>query len=131
MMMMGPRRAEHRFGPCGRSLRAARAEQSLVQPTRFILCAAIGAMTTYDYRSAITSREAQSHEPVGERLAAELPRELESKFLSLLKLDMARAKKAASDLWSVSKPPRGEREKVYHAISRLEAQIARWSVTHE
>lgn len=57
----------------------------------------------------------------------------EVKFLSQLKLDLARAQEAASDLWSVTDPKdaasRREREKVYHAISKLEEQVARWKPT--
>jgi hypothetical protein len=57
----------------------------------------------------------------------------EAKLLSLLKLDIARAKEAASDLWSVTdnqnQAARKEREKVYLAISKLDEQVARWKPT--
>lgn len=56
----------------------------------------------------------------------------EQKALSELKLDLRRAKDAASDLWSTTKPStpeRTEREKVYQQISKLESQVSRWKPT--
>lgn len=64
-------------------------------------------MTTYSYdRTAVTTGEAAA------------------KLLSNLKLDLARAKEAASDLYGVTTPEqRGTVEKIYDQLKKLNDQV--------